>query len=91
MFTVVIVPELSHVNLLMDHCSTLELLPKLKSDGTPMLERKMNRYARFVKDHYSDVKSGSPWRSHKQVMEKIRDLYYSKQKVDYQSEVGGTY
>lgn len=58
----------------------------MKPDGTPMVERKANKYAQFVKDHYSDVKRGSPWRSHKQVMEKLRDMYYSKHNS---AEVGG--
>lgn len=58
--------------------STLELLPKLKVDGTPAVERKLNRYAQFVKDHYSEVKSGSPWRNHKEIMDKLKDLYHQK-------------
>ena len=58
--------------------STLELLPKLKVDGTPAAERKLNRYAQFVKDHYGEVKSGSPWRNHKEIMDKIKDLYHQK-------------
>ena len=56
--------------------SKLELLPRLKVDGTPATERKLNRYAQFVKDHYSEVKSGSPWRSHKEVMERLKEIYH---------------
>lgn len=56
--------------------STLELLPKLKVDGTPAAERKLNRYAQFVKDHYSEVKSGSPWQSHKEIMDRLKEMYH---------------
>ena len=56
--------------------STLELLPRLKVDGTPAPERKLNRYAQFVKDHYGEVKSGSPWRSHREIMERLQQIYH---------------
>ena len=55
--------------------SYLEYVPRLKADGTPMANRKLTRYAAFVKEHYSIVKDGSPWRSHKQVMERLGELY----------------
>ena len=58
----------------MHMCSSLELLPPMKADGTPAL-RKPNRFALFVKEHYGAVKTQSPWRTHKQIMERLRDKY----------------
>lgn len=57
--------------------SALELLPKLKADGTPVVKR-LNRYAQFVKDNYATTKLQSPWRNHKQIMEKLKEEYHKK-------------
>ena len=46
----------------------------LKLDGPP--PSKINRYAQFVKDHYSEVKLRTPG-GHRAVMEKLREQYYS--------------
>ena len=54
--------------------SFLELLPQLKADGTPAVVR-VNKYAQFVKENYAAVKSQSPWRRHKEVMEKLSERY----------------
>ena len=61
--------------------SHLEYVPQLRADGTPMTGRKLNRYAAFVKDQYSQVKDVSPWRTHKQVMERINQLYRADKPV----------
>ena len=57
--------------------SELELVPRLKSDGTPATDRKLNRYTKFIKENYSTVKEASPYRTHSQVLEKINQLYHS--------------
>lgn len=57
--------------------SALELLPKLKADGTPVVKR-LNRYAQFVKDNYATTKLQSPWRNHKQIMEKLKEEYHKR-------------
>lgn len=60
--------------------SQLEYVARLKADGTPMKKRSPNVYARFVKEHYSTVKSSSPWRSHGAIMERIREMFYENKK-----------
>ena len=57
--------------------SALELLPKLKADGTPVV-KKLNRYAQFVKENYATMKLQTPGGSHKNVMEKLKTAYYKK-------------
>ena len=61
--------------------SKLELVPKMRADGTPAV-KKLNQFAQFVKDNYSTVKSRSPWRSHKQVMESLKDKYHCCKNLD---------
>ena len=53
----------------------------MKADGTPAV-RKLNQFAQFVKDNYGTVKSQSPWRSHKQVMERLKDNYHCRKTLD---------
>ena len=60
--------------------SALELLPRLKADGTPVVKR-INRYAQFVKDNYAIVKLQSPWRNHKEIMQKLKEDYHKKDVV----------
>ena len=38
--------------------------------------KKLNRFALFVKENYSDVKLQTPVGGHKVVMEKLREQYY---------------
>lgn len=57
--------------------STLELLPRLKADGTPVV-KKLNRYAQFVKENYATMKLQTPGGSHKDVMETLKTAYYKK-------------
>lgn len=60
--------------------SALELLPKVKADGTPVVKR-LNRYAQFVKDNYAAIKLQSPWRNHKQIMEKLKEEYHKRDAI----------
>lgn len=49
-----------------------------------MANRPPNKFAQFVKLHYNEVKAGTPWSSHKEVMQKISGLYASQKKeLDY--------
>ena len=57
--------------------STLELLPRLKADGTPVV-KKLNRYAQFVKENYATMKLQTPGGSHKDVMERLKTAYHEK-------------
>ena len=56
--------------------SAIELEPRLKSDGTPFAPRKLNSYAQFLKDNYNTVKTSSPYRTHAQILEKVKHLYH---------------
>ncbi|CAI8055512.1 Acidic repeat-containing protein [Geodia barretti] len=51
-------------------------LSSLRLDG-PAGPAKINRYAQFVKDHYSEVKLRTPVGGHKAIMEKIREQYHN--------------
>jgi DNA-directed RNA polymerase subunit RPC12/RpoP len=50
-------------------------LSSLRLDG-PAVPARINRYAQFVKDHYSEVKLRTPVGGHKAIMEKIREEYH---------------
>ena len=61
--------------------STLELLPRLKADGTPVV-KKLNRYAQFVKENYATMKLQTPGGGHKDVMEKLKTAYHEKDNTE---------
>ena len=59
--------------------STLKLEPKLNVDGTPATTRKLTRYVQFIQDNYSEAKKAFPLKSHKEIMEALRERYYAQQ------------
>ncbi|XP_002738048.1 uncharacterized protein LOC100370422 [Saccoglossus kowalevskii] len=58
-----------------------ELLPQLKKDGTPAKTKTPNKFAIFVKDNYSTVKSKDKTMKHADIMKVLSAEFASKAKI----------
>ena len=60
-----------HLGRLVFSCSRLELLPRLKKDGTPAKPRAPSKFSLFVKDNYRIVKENEPGLRQKEIMKEL--------------------